>query len=65
MARQKQTSPEAIALAWLMRHPAPILPIIGTLNPKRLKACCCADAVTLSREEWYSLFTAARGAEVP
>jgi predicted oxidoreductase len=65
MARQKQTSPEAIALAWLMRHPAPVLPIIGTLNPEHLKAACLADNIQLSREEWYTLFTAARGAEVP
>jgi predicted oxidoreductase len=65
LARVKETGPEAILIAWLLRHPAPILPVIGTINPARIKACCRADSVQLSREEWYSLFTAARGAEVP
>ena len=56
---------EAIALAWLLRHPAGIQPIIGTTNVDRLLASCQADAVSLTREEWYSLLTAARGANVP
>ncbi|MGH2628933.1 MAG: aldo/keto reductase [Anaerolineales bacterium] len=65
MASEKETAPEAIALSWLLRHPAPIQPIIGTTNPDRVIASCLADGVELSREEWYSLFVAARGAPVP
>lgn len=56
---------EAVALAWLLHHPAGILPIIGTLNPGRLAACCEADAIELTREEWFALFEAARGRPVP
>jgi predicted oxidoreductase len=52
-------------LAWLLRHPAPIQPVIGTTRPERVRACCLADSVKLTREEWYALFTAARGASVP
>jgi predicted oxidoreductase len=66
LAEAKGTSREAIALAWLLRlRPAGIQPIIGTTNPERLIASCLADGVTLSREEWYTLFTAGRGAPVP
>ncbi len=65
LAEAKQVSREAIALAWLLRHPAPIQPIIGTLSPERIRACAQADTVSLSREEWYALLTAARGERVP
>jgi predicted oxidoreductase len=65
MAAEHATTPEAIALAWLMRHPAGVVPIIGTLRPERIAAHAAADAVTLSRIEWYRLFTAARGKPVP
>ncbi|MDT7682113.1 MAG: hypothetical protein QOG57_2423 [Pseudonocardiales bacterium] len=67
MARDKDTTPEAIVLGWLMRHPAGIEPVIGTASPARIRAC--GDAVEqagrMSRIEWYRLFTAARGAPVP
>ena len=52
-------------LAWLLRHPAGIQPIIGTTKPERVKASCLADDVELTREEWYALFIAARGEPLP
>ena len=65
LAAQYQVSSEAIVLAWLMRHPANIQPVIGTTNPDRIKACAQAQQIELSREHWYSLFVSARGAELP
>ena len=65
LARAKGTSPEAVLLAWLLKHPAPIQPIVGTTNPERLVASCAGDGVELSREEWYGLLAAVRGAGVP
>jgi len=65
LAQEKSTTKEAIALAWLLRHPARIQPIIGTTNLERLLASCLADGVTLSREEWFALFVTARGASLP
>ena len=65
LAEAKDVAPEAIQLAWLLRHPAGLLPIVGTTDPVRLVACAAADTVQLSREEWYALFTAARGGRVP
>jgi len=49
----------AIAIAWILRHPAKIQPIVGTTNPRRLKDICKASQVELSRQEWYSIYLAA------
>lgn len=65
LAAAKQTTPEGIVLGWLLRHPAPIQPIIGTTKPARVAASAAADTVTLTREEWYALLEAARGTAVP
>lgn len=65
MARQKDTSPEAILVAWILRHPARIQVIIGTTKPERIAAACQADSIELNREEWYRLFIAGRGESLP
>ena len=58
MAEEKKVSPSAIAIAWILRHPAKIQPLIGTTNKERLKDICTASNVTLSRAEWYELYRA-------
>ncbi len=65
MARQKGVSREAILTAWILRHPAKIQVIIGTTNPERITAASQGDGVELTREEWYRLYTAGRGEELP
>jgi aryl-alcohol dehydrogenase-like predicted oxidoreductase len=60
-----QTNPSAIALAWLLRHPANIQPIVGTLDPARLAESCQADHIEITRKDWYQLFAAANGTVVP
>ncbi|MGE5222157.1 MAG: aldo/keto reductase [Omnitrophica WOR_2 bacterium] len=65
LAREKNTSPEAILVAWILRHPARIQAIIGTTQPDRIIAACQADTIELSREEWYRLYTAGRGESLP
>ncbi len=62
LAAKKGVGMDAILLAWLLRHPAGIQPILGTTNPERIKEACKADDVELTREEWYELLTAGRGA---
>jgi predicted oxidoreductase len=64
-AQLHETTAEAILLAWLLKHPAKIQPVLGTSRPDRLRACAKAVSVSLSREEWYALFAAARGAPMP
>jgi predicted oxidoreductase len=50
-----------LALAWLLKHPSRIIPIVGSANPVRIKASTKADAVEISREDWYRLLVAAQG----
>ncbi len=49
----------AIAIAWILRHPARMQPIVGTTNSGRLKDICKASSVTLTRQEWYDIYLAA------
>lgn len=65
LAHAKNTTREAIALAWLLRHPAPIQPILGTTKPERVTDSCRADEIELTREEWYLLLETARGTSLP
>lgn len=65
LAAARGISRTVIALAWLLKHPAGIIPIVGTVQPERIKEATEADAVDLSREEWYQLMVAARGQGLP
>jgi predicted oxidoreductase len=65
MAEEKQVSREAVLLAWLMKHPAAIQPVIGTTNLERIQNCVEAEKVTLSRDEWYTLYVSSRGVSLP
>lgn len=49
----------AIAIAWLLRHPAHMQPIVGTTNPARVREVCKASGIKLTRQEWYSIYLAA------
>lgn len=49
----------AIAIAWLLRHPARMQPIVGTTSPSRLKDICKASTIELTRPEWYEVYRAA------
>jgi predicted oxidoreductase len=50
---------ETIVIAWILRHPAGMQPIVGTTNARRLESCVKACDVELTREEWYALYKAA------
>jgi len=52
-------TPTGIAVAWITRHPANIQVVLGTTKPERVRESAAGSDVTLSREEWYRLFTAA------
>lgn len=55
VARSHGTSTAAIMLAWLLHHPAGIVPIIGATKVEHVVDNCAADRVNLTRAEWYSL----------
>ena len=48
----------AVAIAWILRHPAKMQAIAGTMNPEHLKDICDASKVNLTHKEWYDLYLA-------
>jgi predicted oxidoreductase len=65
LAQTRGASRAAVALAWLLKHPSRILPVIGSTQPERIREAARAEALELSREEWYRLLIAARGEPLP
>jgi predicted oxidoreductase len=59
LAAAKGVTNTAIAIAWILRHPAHMQPIVGTTNPGRLKDICKASDITLTHQEWYEIYLAA------
>jgi predicted oxidoreductase len=67
LAERHGTTAETVLLWWLQRHPAGIVPVIGTSRPERIRACrdAAAEEPALTHEEWYQLWVAARGRLLP
>ena len=55
----------AVAVAWLLAHPANIMSVMGTNNLDRIGKLSDALKVKMDRETWFELYTAALGNEVP
>ena len=56
---------DTVALAWLLSHPARIIPVLGTGKAVRLRAAAEAAELKLTREQWFRIWTASTGANVP
>lgn len=56
---------DQLLYAWVLRHPANIIPVTGTSNIDRLKSAKKALTINLEKEHWYILLQAARGESVP
>jgi predicted oxidoreductase len=65
LGRTYNRSRPVIALAWLLKHPGKIVPIIGSTDPAKIRDMPNALDIELSREDWYRLFEAALGARLP
>ena len=59
LAEREGVSKAAIAIAWILRHPAKMQAIIGSMNPEHIKDACDAAKVNLSHHDWYVLYLAA------
>ena len=59
LAEKYHVTNNAIAIAWILRHPAKIQTIVGSTNKQRIRDIAQASDVVLTREEWYSLYMAA------
>lgn len=65
LAEEKERTPECIVLAFILKHPAKIRPVIGTSNPDRIRQLKNAENTELTRKEWYTLYTLSRGLRMP
>lgn len=59
LVSQYGVSHEAIIIAWILRHPAKIQAIVGSMNPVRLEKIVAAKQIELSREDWYRIYRSA------
>lgn len=56
---------DQLLLAWLLKHPAAITPVVGTTNTTRLKQAMQATNIKLELEDWFLILVAAQGHKVP
>ncbi|MGP5709532.1 aldo/keto reductase [Brachybacterium alimentarium] len=59
LAAKYEVAPEAIATAWITRHPAQMQVVLGTTTPQRVSDAAAGSEIPLTRPEWYELFRAA------
>ncbi|NJC26867.1 aldo/keto reductase [Neolewinella antarctica] len=64
IAKKHDTTENVILLAWLLKHPSGMLPVVGTTKAERLVEARAALGVDLDRQDWFVILEAARGAEV-
>ncbi|KIO95860.1 Oxidoreductase, aldo/keto reductase family [Levilactobacillus brevis] len=64
MADKYGVTKNAIATAWILRHPAKMQVILGSMNPEHLDESITGTEVTLTRQEWYDVYLAA-GNDLP
>lgn len=65
LCEKYEASLDQILLAFLHKHPAGIIPVLGTSKISRIKSALAAQKITLTHEEWYDLYQASTGEEVP
>lgn len=65
IAKQQNVSLAAAAMGWLMAHPAKVIPIIGSQNPRRIADATTALSMQWTRDQWYDVLVASRGAPLP
>lgn len=59
IAAERGVPVSAVAIAWLLRHPAKMQPVLGSMNPQRIKDMARACDLELSRPEWYEIYRSA------
>ncbi|GHE78041.1 aldo/keto reductase [Thalassotalea profundi] len=64
-AQKYECEPWLIMLAWLIKHPANIFPIIGSTTPERIRAATQVFELSYTRDDWYRLLEARNGESVP
>jgi len=65
LALKYNVSDDIILLAWILKHPSGILPVCGTSDKNRLAHLMQATTVDMELQEWFSLWIASTGNDVP
>jgi predicted oxidoreductase len=65
IADEQNSRLDLVAFAWLLAHPANIMPVVGTNNIDRIKGLAGSLAVEIDRETWFDIWVAAAGEELP
>ena len=65
VAERLESDVTSVAVAWLLAHPARVLPVMGTNNLERIAAFSKATSLIINRQTWYEIYTAALGEDVP
>lgn len=65
LGEELKLSREQLAIAWLLRHPAGIHPVLGTGKLERVRQLVAAQSIALDRQQWFELLEAAMGREMP
>lgn len=65
LAEKYEVPVAAIAIAWILRHPAHMQPLLGTMNAKHLEESVLGSGIDLTRQEWYDLYLSCRGRFLP
>ena len=65
VAEEQEVGVDSVAIAWLLKHPCGILPVVGTNNLDRISKLTDATGVEIDRETWFEIYVAAMGHEVP
>ncbi len=65
LAEKYEVPAAAIAIAWILRHPAHMQPLLGTMNPVHLAESAKGSGIDLTRQEWYSLYLSCKGRFLP
>ena len=65
MAEKYNCSLDQLLIAWLLKHPSGIVPVMGTTKILRLASAIESQNIQISHEDWYDLFQASTGVEIP
>jgi len=65
LIKKYDASEDQILLAWILKHPSKVYPVVGTTTKERLAASVAAQKILLELEDWFLLLKASQGHPVP
>ena len=65
LVEKYQATEDQLLLAWILKHPSGIHPVIGTTAKERIRQCCKSVGIELDLEDWFAMWVASMGHKVP